>query len=135
MSAFMVASSSKPPFETTAHAAWPSVVPARHSARSMSPVEIAGMFLRSEMSLACVPLPEPGAPKTNTIMNPLRRGLHRLGLLPGPRDPVTGSRMVAGDFRLSNPQTGGQYEWSTGWTIPCRVFSLFGPQRVHRVQP
>src|SRR5712692_5002815 len=68
--AFTSSSSTSPPLARIDLAARPSTVSLRHSARSMSPVEIAGIFLRSEMNLDWVPFPDPGAPKSRTIKHP-----------------------------------------------------------------
>jgi hypothetical protein len=50
----------------------PSGVPALTAARSMSPVEIWGIPNFSQINLACVPFPAPGAPnKINRMVNSL----------------------------------------------------------------
>src|SRR5271169_2835003 len=56
-----------PPLEKIAQAILPNSVPALHSARKTSPVEIAGMPKRLDMNSACVPLPQPGGPKSRMI--------------------------------------------------------------------
>ncbi|MNY68068.1 hypothetical protein D3C86_2057740 [compost metagenome] len=58
----MMSSDTSPPASITFLASMPSGVPAFTAARSMSPVEICGMPNFSQMNLACVPLPAPGAP-------------------------------------------------------------------------
>jgi hypothetical protein len=50
----------------------PSGVPALTAARSMSPVEIWGIPNFSQINLACVPFPAPGAPnRINRMVNSL----------------------------------------------------------------
>jgi hypothetical protein len=39
----------------------------------MSPVDMAGIFLRSDMNLDWVPFPDPGAPNNRTIKKYLRK--------------------------------------------------------------
>jgi hypothetical protein len=56
-----------PPEAMMADAILPSSVPALHSARNISPVEIAGIRKRAARNEACVPLPHPGGPKRRRI--------------------------------------------------------------------
>jgi hypothetical protein len=68
----MIASETKPPESITFLASMPSGVPALTAARSMSPVEIWGMPNFSQINLACVPFPAPGAPnRINRMVNSL----------------------------------------------------------------
>src|SRR5688500_11764804 len=62
----MVASSTSDPTARIASTLRPSALPPATAARSISPVEIAGTPSRSASRAACVPLPEPGAPKSRT---------------------------------------------------------------------
>jgi hypothetical protein len=50
-------------------AANPIGEPALTAARSMSPVEICGIANLSQMKVACVPLPAPGAPSNMSLMD------------------------------------------------------------------
>src|SRR2546427_4306586 len=69
-SALTNSSSTRPPVARTVRAVSPSSVSARHSARSISPVEMAGILRRSEINRDWVPLPEPGAPNSSTTKHP-----------------------------------------------------------------
>src|SRR2546422_7607456 len=64
----MISSDTSCPASMTFFAAMPSGVPAFTAARSMSPVEICGMWKRSLMKLACVPLPAPGGPRRISLI-------------------------------------------------------------------
>src|SRR5579883_1911501 len=75
-------------------AASPRAVPARISARSISPVEIAGIFSQFVMSRDCVPLPQPGGPKSSRTNKPPLNLSLLLRIRPGQVTPGVRSRIV-----------------------------------------
>src|SRR5579864_4609827 len=77
MTAFTTSSLTSPPLENTEHAIFPNSVPALHSARKTSPVEMAGMPKRCDINSACVPLPQPGGPKSRMITRPPERSMRQ----------------------------------------------------------
>src|ERR1039458_5605462 len=60
-------SPTRPPDFRMEQAKRPRSVPALHSARNISPVEMAGIWKRWAIDAACVPLPQPGGPNNKTI--------------------------------------------------------------------
>src|SRR5690606_32694959 len=63
-----IASLTSSPRAITSFASSPSLLPAATSARSRSPVEMCGTCRCSLSRAACVPLPEPGAPRSTNRM-------------------------------------------------------------------
>ena len=60
----------RPPLARIDRILLPRAVFASHSARNISPVEMAGILRFSTRNDACVPLPHPGGPNNKMIITP-----------------------------------------------------------------